>query len=92
MPEKIPDNDYTFHWGKDVSSLFAGDAFSLKKNIMKKGLMFGVGFKFYWRENSSKYFYCLMIIISYEGRCQLQCLILTHVPQRSILLPKGIIF
>lgn len=37
MPEKIPDNDFTFHWGKDVSSLFAGDAFSLKKNIMKKG-------------------------------------------------------
>ena len=38
MPEEIPDNDYTFHWSKDVSSLFAGDdAFSLKKNIMKKG-------------------------------------------------------
>ena len=47
MPEEIPDNDFTFRCSKDVSSLFAGDAFSLKKNIMKKGLMFGVGFKFY---------------------------------------------
>ena len=37
ITEEIPDNDYTFHWGKDVSSLFAGDAFSPKKNIMKKG-------------------------------------------------------
>lgn len=36
MPEEIPDNDYTFHCSKDVSSLFAGDAFSLKKNIMNK--------------------------------------------------------
>ena len=36
MPEEIPDNDYPFHWSKDVSSLFSGDAFSLKKNIMKK--------------------------------------------------------